>query len=165
MNFLGSTRLPKAGYYDSVYCSGGLTNPSRIELVPRKLLLSERKTKLGCFVQDIEYILMRALTGAEDLAASVATRCKSSIVASSAIDLLSFGSEGLINQRHTAFCAEEALFVPMLLLVRKILQRTNRQGQYPFFLEVALVDFIDEPHTVNGIRCNSTTGIALYTLI
>jgi len=60
-------------------------------------------------------------TGSEDIRASVTSGCKLSVVASSAVDPLGFGSELLVHQRGPALCANETVLMPMLLLVRQIL--------------------------------------------
>lgn len=61
-------------------------------------------------------------TSAEDLAASIATAGELSIVAVAAVDLVHLAAELFVHQGHSAPVAEEAGLVPMLILVRQILQ-------------------------------------------
>lgn len=64
-------------------------------------------------------------TSAEDLAASIATAGELSVVAIAAIDLVHLAAELFVHQGHSAPVAEEAGLVPMLILVRQILQNEN----------------------------------------
>lgn len=53
----------------------------------------------------------------ENFTAAIAPGRKGRIVAIGTIDLLVLGAKGLVHQRHSAFVAQEASFVPMLLFV------------------------------------------------
>jgi len=57
----------------------------------------------------------------EDLSATIASGGKGGIITSGAINLLSLGSKWFVYKGHSTLCAKETLFMPMLLLVRKIL--------------------------------------------
>lgn len=61
-------------------------------------------------------------TSAEDLAASIATAGELSVIAVTAVDLVHLAAELFVHQGHSASVAEEAGLVPMLILVRQILQ-------------------------------------------
>lgn len=63
-------------------------------------------------------------TGTEDLAASIATTGELGVIAVAAIDLVHLAAELFVHQGHSAPIAEEAGLVPMLILVRQILERT-----------------------------------------
>jgi hypothetical protein len=60
-------------------------------------------------------------SGSEDLGTSIAPWGKGSIVASGAVNLLSFRAKRFVYERHTTLGTQEALFMPMLLLVWQIL--------------------------------------------
>lgn len=67
------------------------------------------------------------LTGTEHLAAAIATRGKLRVVAIAAVDLLGLGAELFVHERDAAFVAQETGLMPMLLLVRQILQLELRK--------------------------------------
>lgn len=57
----------------------------------------------------------------EDLATSIATAGELGVVAVAAIDLVHLATKLFVHQRHSAPIAEEAGFMPMLVLIRQIL--------------------------------------------
>lgn len=61
-------------------------------------------------------------TGTEDLAASIATAGELGVVAVPAVDLVHLATELFVHQGHSAPVAQETGLVPMLILVRQILQ-------------------------------------------
>lgn len=61
-------------------------------------------------------------TGTEDLAASIATAGELGVVAIPAVDLVHLATELFVHQGHSAPVAQETGLVPMLILVRQILQ-------------------------------------------
>ena len=61
------------------------------------------------------------LTRPEDLSAAIATRGELGVVAVAAVDLVRFGAELLVHQRHATLAAQEARFVPVLVFVGKVL--------------------------------------------
>jgi len=66
-------------------------------------------------------VLHLLVAGAEDLAAAVAARRELRVVAAAAVDAVLLRAELLVHQRHLAFVAEEALLMPVLILVRQVL--------------------------------------------
>ncbi len=62
------------------------------------------------------------LTRPEDVAASIASGCELGIIARSAIDPVCLGSKLLVDERSPALGADEAGLMPMLLLIRQVLQ-------------------------------------------
>jgi len=63
--------------------------------------------------------LLRA--GTEDLAAAIAAGGELGVVAVAAVDVVRLGAELLVHQGHSTLGAQEARFVPVLVLVRQIL--------------------------------------------
>lgn len=61
-------------------------------------------------------------TGTEDLAASIATAGELGVVTIPAVDLVHLATELFVHQGHSAPVAQETGLVPMLILVRQILQ-------------------------------------------
>lgn len=61
-------------------------------------------------------------TGTEDLAASIATAGELGVVTIAAVDLVHLATELFVHQGHSAPVAQETGLVPMLILVRQILQ-------------------------------------------
>lgn len=57
----------------------------------------------------------------EDLSASVAARRELRVVARAAVYLFHLAPELLVHERHLALLAQEALLVPVLVLVRQVL--------------------------------------------
>jgi len=82
------------------------------------------------------------LTSTEDLAAAITTRGELGIVAVAAVDMISLRAELLVHKGHAALGAQEASFMPVLVLVRQILSRkkvsfVNMEQNSPYrFLEV-----------------------------
>lgn len=72
---------------------------------------------------------------AEDLAASITTAGELRVIAVTAVDLVELGAELLVYQRDAALGAEEAGFVPVLVLVRQVL-RVDADGLVAFFAAV-----------------------------
>lgn len=62
-------------------------------------------------------------TSTEDLATSIATAGELGVVTVAAVDLVHLATELFVHQGHPAPIAEEAGLVPMLILVRQILER------------------------------------------
>lgn len=67
-------------------------------------------------------IIKRLHTSTEDLATSIATAGELGVVAIAAIDLVHLATKLFVHQRHSAPIAEEAGFMPMLVLIRQILK-------------------------------------------
>lgn len=71
-------------------------------------------------------------TGTEDLAASIATAGELGVVTIPAVDLVHLATELFVHQGHPAPVAQETGLVPMLILVRQILQtRRSFSRDYP----------------------------------
>lgn len=71
-------------------------------------------------------------TGTEDLAASIATAGELGVVTIPAVDLVHLATELFVHQGHSAPVAQETGLVPMLILVRQILQtRRSFSRDYP----------------------------------
>lgn len=68
-----------------------------------------------------------ALTCAEYFVARVASGGEHRVVARAAEDFIAFRAELLVDQRHVAFVAQEAGFVPVAVLVRQILHDSDRR--------------------------------------
>lgn len=62
-------------------------------------------------------ILKRLHTSTEDFATSIATAGELGVVAVAAIDLVQLATKLFVHQRHSALIAEEAGFMPMLVLI------------------------------------------------
>jgi hypothetical protein len=67
---------------------------------------------------------MFALTGSEDVAASIAASSELCIIAVAAVDLIGLGAELLIHQRDMALVAQEADLVPVFVFVGQVLKQT-----------------------------------------
>lgn len=78
---------------------------------------SERWQKIGG--KEWSFVLR---TGTEDLAASIATAGELGVVTIPAVDLVHLATELFVHQGHSAPVAQETGLVPMLILVRQILQ-------------------------------------------
>merc|ERR1739838_93546 len=57
----------------------------------------------------------------KNIPTAITTSCELSIIARSAVDSVSFGSKLLVNKTGPALVAQEASFMPMLLLVGEVL--------------------------------------------
>lgn len=66
------------------------------------------------------------LTGPEDFPAPIATAGELLVIATAAVDAIGLGAELLVDQRLSTVRAEEAGFVPVLILVRQVLQKSER---------------------------------------
>lgn len=87
------------------------------------------------------------VTCSEDFSASITTSCELSVVARTAIYPFHFGAKLFVYEGHLTFVAEEAFFMPMLILVRQILG-INANDQIAVFTSVGKNCFI----TFNTIR-------------
>lgn len=65
------------------------------------------------------------LTSTEDLATAIAAGGKLSVVAVAAVDVVRLRAELLVHQGHSALGAQEAGLMPVLVLVRQILERPS----------------------------------------
>lgn len=66
-------------------------------------------------------------TSTEDLAASIATAGELGVIAVAAVDLVHLATELFVHQGHPAPVAEEAGLVPVLILVRQILETIRQE--------------------------------------
>jgi hypothetical protein len=73
---------------------------------------------------------MFALTGSEDFSAAIAAGSELCVIAVATVDLIGLGAELLVHQGDTAFVAQEAGLMPVLVFVGQVLKQTSfaREG-------------------------------------
>lgn len=66
-----------------------------------------------------------SLTSFEDLAAPITSGGELGVIAVAAEDFFQLGAKLLVHKRHTTLVAQETRLVPVLILVRQVLQHDH----------------------------------------